>query len=49
MNKKERVICEFEVDIKKSFCWSFRRPGLKMDMDFRGEVWKEFFFCLKEG
>ena len=21
MNKKERVICEFEVDFKKSFCW----------------------------
>ena len=21
MNKKERVICEVEVDLKKSFCW----------------------------
>ena len=21
MNKKERVICEFEMDFKKSFCW----------------------------
>ena len=21
MNKKERVICEFDIDIKKSFCW----------------------------
>ena len=22
MNKKERVICKFDVDFKKSFCWS---------------------------
>ena len=21
MNKKERVICKFDVDFKKSFCW----------------------------
>ena len=21
MNKKERAICEFEMDFKKSFCW----------------------------
>ena len=23
MNKKESVMCEFEMDFKKSFCWGF--------------------------
>ena len=45
MNKKERVICKFEMDIKKSFSWRsnisnkeriFWRPGMKSGMDFKG-------------
>ena len=43
MNQKERVMCEFEMVFKKSFCLSSSLkvmtlflpiPGLKTDMDF---------------
>ena len=49
MSKKEREICEFEMDLM-NFCVcaliyndsiiSAERPGLKTGMDFRGLVWK---------
>ena len=50
MNKKESVIYEFEMAIKKSFCCGFMMtfyvvvfcerppPGLKTGRDFRGRV-----------
>ena len=48
MNKKERVICKFEINFCKSFLLVFLRlsnddliswrPGLKTGLDFRGAV-----------
>ena len=47
MRKKEREICEFEVDFKKSFfcCCSnlsnddnFSEAGLKTGMDSKGQI-----------
>ena len=45
MKKKVREICEFEIDVEKSFCFRFNlnnhniisalRPGLITVMDFR--------------
>ena len=28
MNKKERAICKFEINFKKSFCWRFNLLNL---------------------
>ena len=49
MNKKEKVICEFEMNFKKSFCLrsnlnednkiSFR-PALERGVDLVGRNWK---------
>ena len=49
MSKKEREICEFEMDLK-NFCLCSNQsndniipaygPGLKTSMDFRGLVWE---------
>ena len=42
VNKRERVVCEFEIDFNKSFCWSSNLsnndqflpiPGLKIAME----------------
>ena len=48
MSKKEREICEFEMDLNNFFCSrsnltndniiSAQRPGMKKSMDFRGLV-----------
>ena len=35
MNRKERVTCEFKMDLKKS-CLILPIPGLKKGMDLRG-------------
>ena len=49
MNKKERVICELEVDFKESFCCCFNLSNdniisayasFKTGVDFRGQVLK---------
>ena len=49
MNKKEKVICEFEMNFKKSFCLRSKlneddkissRPALKRGMDLVGRNWK---------
>ena len=50
MSKKEREICEFEMNLRNFFCLrsdlsntyliSALRPGLKTGMDFRGLVCK---------
>ena len=46
-NEKEREICKIEIDFNK-FCWCSNLsnddwwwPGLKMGMDFRGQVWEQ--------